>query len=74
MADPHSLLNREKFPVLREFRRTPRAFAAIRCISGRESRDINRLALIFVAPGAAARERAAKGGGQTLFNLQAKRA
>jgi len=40
-------VNRGKFPVLREFRRAPRIFAAFCCISGAELRNIKGLALIF---------------------------
>ena len=42
-----SLLNRGKFPVLREFQLARRVFAAFCCISEAESRNINGLALIF---------------------------
>jgi hypothetical protein len=64
MADPHSLLNGEKFPVCREFRRADRgvdgagigALAAIRCISEVELSNFNRLVLIFCVPRAPARE------------------
>jgi hypothetical protein len=68
MADPHSLLNGEKFPVSWEFR-YPAArvsdrrnssshlyFAAIRCISEAELSNFNRLVLIFSMPRAPARE------------------
>ena len=69
MADPHSLLNREKFPVLREFPLPGRLLqtqaapcfacfrAAIRCISEAELRNFNRLVLIFCMPRAHARAR-----------------
>src|ERR1700722_12573172 len=56
-ADPHSarpfpgkqdsLLNREKFPVSREFRRASHRLADIRCISQPESSKIKGLSLIF---------------------------
>ena len=42
-----SLLNRGKFPVLREFQLARRVFAAFCCISEAESRNIKGLALIF---------------------------
>ena len=44
----NSLFNREKFPVLREFRPTRRLLAASRCISEAESGKIKRLVLIFI--------------------------
>jgi hypothetical protein len=46
-AERHSLLHRENFPVLREFRLARLGFAAIRCIPEAESRNIKGLVLIF---------------------------
>jgi hypothetical protein len=43
----NSLLNREKFPVGREFRQASHRVAAICCIPEAESRDFNGLVLIF---------------------------
>src|SRR5437868_12733806 len=64
----NSLLNREKFPVLREFGRAPRVFAAFCCISEAEWRNIKGLALIFfrfrARPRARARGTGATGGMQ----------
>ena len=59
--DRHSLLNREKFPVRREFQRVRWVFAAIGCILRTELRDINGLILIF-ARLARTRMRARRGG------------
>jgi hypothetical protein len=53
-----SLLNCKKFPVVREFPAGVSDFAAIRCISGAESREINELVLIFFG---SARVRAREG-------------
>jgi amidase len=43
----NSLINRENFPVLREFRLARLGFAAVRCIPEAESRNIKGLVLIF---------------------------
>jgi hypothetical protein len=43
----NSLLNREKFPVGREFRQASHRVAAICCFPEAESRDFNALVLIF---------------------------
>jgi hypothetical protein len=66
----NSLLNREKFPVGREFPHALHCVAAICCFSEAESRDFNALVLIFFgvprarvrARGAAAAGRAARRG------------
>jgi len=56
------LLNREKFPVGREFRQASHRVAAICCFPEAESRDFNALVLIFFsAPRARVRARGHSG-------------
>ena len=60
----NSLLNREKFPGLREFWLVRWVFAAFCCISGAESRNIIGLLLIFFGfAGARTRARTGETGG-----------